>query len=143
MLWCESMYCLFGTKWSKMHVGPLWSVDVVGQGFLESEARTKRMPVEVSFLSVPIQVVLSVSLSLFLSLSMCLCVSLSFSLSLCMYITLSQPPLTSAVTFCVHRHVSTSLDLRYELFRDALLPRSSLPMPLSRYVHCILGREWK
>ena len=157
MLWCESMYCLFGTKWSKMHVGPLWSVYVVGQGFLESEARTKRMPVEVSFLSVPIQVVLSVSvsvslslsfslsLSLSLSLSMCLCVSLSFSLSLslCMYITLYQPPLTSAVTFCVHRHVSTSLDLRYELFRDALLPRSSLPMPLSRYVHCILGREWK
>ena len=36
-----------------MHVGPLWSVDVVGQGFLESEAQTKRIPVEVSFLSAP------------------------------------------------------------------------------------------
>lgn len=24
-LWLESMYCLFGTKWTKLHNGPMWS----------------------------------------------------------------------------------------------------------------------
>ena len=26
MLWCETMYSLFGTKWAKLHAGPMWRV---------------------------------------------------------------------------------------------------------------------
>lgn len=29
--WQTSMYCLFGTKWSKLHHGPMWSVVPTGQ----------------------------------------------------------------------------------------------------------------
>jgi len=30
------MYCLFGTKWSKIHTGPLWSVEAVTQDGTQS-----------------------------------------------------------------------------------------------------------
>lgn len=30
-VWCETMYNLFGTKWCKIHTGPLWCVDTVAQ----------------------------------------------------------------------------------------------------------------
>ena len=26
--WLQTMYCHFGQKWSKLHNGPLWSVEV-------------------------------------------------------------------------------------------------------------------
>ena len=29
--WMASMYSLFGTKWCKLHLGPLWNVDSVVQ----------------------------------------------------------------------------------------------------------------
>ena len=35
-LWCESMYGLFGTKWTKIHGGPMWSVEAVTQGGSQS-----------------------------------------------------------------------------------------------------------
>ena len=28
---CETMYNLFGTKWCRNHMGPLWCVDTVAQ----------------------------------------------------------------------------------------------------------------
>ncbi len=30
--WLESMYSLFGTKWSKLHRGPCWSFEPTEQG---------------------------------------------------------------------------------------------------------------
>ena len=30
--WLSSMYSLFGSKWSKLHSGPLWSVEQLMQG---------------------------------------------------------------------------------------------------------------
>lgn len=44
-LWCETMFSLFGTKWSKIHVGPMWSVALVAQG--EATPQSNRKTVEV------------------------------------------------------------------------------------------------
>ena len=38
MEWLKTMYCLFGTKWSKLHCDPLCSVESTEQGCSE---RTK------------------------------------------------------------------------------------------------------
>ena len=43
--WCETMYKLFGTKWSKIHTGPLWSTDQVSQSSVDNS--TSRRTVEV------------------------------------------------------------------------------------------------
>lgn len=42
MLWCETMFALFGTKWSKIHVGPMWSVVELAQGGTASQRMTSR-----------------------------------------------------------------------------------------------------
>lgn len=44
MLWCETMVSLFGTKWSKIHSGPMWSVATMAQG---GKSPQKRSTVEV------------------------------------------------------------------------------------------------
>ena len=38
-LWQQSMYALFGTKWTKLHGGPMWCVDSTGQDGTDGENR--------------------------------------------------------------------------------------------------------
>ena len=49
MLFLESMYNLFGTKWLKLHCGPMWAFEPVMQQTGEStDSSSQQRPVHVS-----------------------------------------------------------------------------------------------
>ena len=50
----QSMYVLFGTKWSKLFCGPLWSVESTEQGSSSSSASISLDPLTVCAHSVNI-----------------------------------------------------------------------------------------
>ena len=58
-LWQQSMYALFGTKWTKLHGGPMWST---GQDGTDGENRNF-IPAEVLAIHSHSDLVLQVSIS--------------------------------------------------------------------------------
>ena len=42
-MWCNTMFSLFGTKWCKIHAGPLWTVTRVAQDGPSEIVRTRNI----------------------------------------------------------------------------------------------------